>query len=390
MKNSWITVIGIGCDGLDGLSAQSREVLASAEVLAGSARYHTLVSDTDILDGCVRLISQKGFTSLAEQFQSYKDKRIVVMTAGDPMHYGAGSALARRLGTSDITVIPKPSAFSLACGRMVWSVPDSECLTIHASHPAGINLYVYPGAKIVALGADGETPTQVASYLCERGFAQSHMTVFCDMGDMREQCYKATAESWSHGRVSDLNTICVECIAGPDARWWSRVPGLPADAFVSGGELISREARTNVLSVLAPQPGDTLWGIGDNSGAIAIEWLRSTNHTRATVYLCDEDHRTNLEKNAEFLGVPHLRVQDDEDFENQREPHAIFLSGSLVSESKLRVYHDLLVPGGRLVTVCNEHEVENLAGLLDSLSGTCVEMRIDDHSMFVVSFKSNL
>ena len=83
-------------------------------------------------------------------------------------------------------------------------------------------------------------------------------------------------------------------------------------------------------------------------------------------------------------------IMDDEDFENQREPHAIFLSGSLVSESKLRVYHDLLVPGGRLVTVCNEHEVENLAGLLDSLSGTCVEMRIDDHSMFVVSFKSNL
>jgi len=365
---------------------QARDVLARAEVLAASARYHTLISDTDIGAGCVRLISQKGFTSLAEQFQRYQNKRIVVLTAGDPMHFGAGSALARRLGTTDIAVIPKPSAFSLACARMVWSVPDSETLTIHASHPAGINLYVYPDAQIVALGAGGGTPGQIARYLCERGFSESRITVFCDMGDTNEHAYEAMAKSWSYGRVSDLNTICVKCIAGPDARWWSRVPGLPVEAFGYGAEEVAApEIRASILSALAPQPGDTLWGMGGGSGAIGIEWLRSTLHTRAAVFEEDDDQRMIIEKNSEFLGTPHLHILKVEDFSDQKAPNAIFLTGFAVSEDRIRVCHDLLKPGGRLVAVCPEQDARDLNVCRSSIGGGIVEIRVNDETLALYS-----
>ena len=40
MGKPWMDVIGIGEDGVDGLSPQARRVLAQAEVIIGGDRHH--------------------------------------------------------------------------------------------------------------------------------------------------------------------------------------------------------------------------------------------------------------------------------------------------------------------------------------------------------------
>ena len=48
----WLTVIGIGEDGLDGLSAVAREALTSADILVGGNRHLAMVPD----DGRERIV----------------------------------------------------------------------------------------------------------------------------------------------------------------------------------------------------------------------------------------------------------------------------------------------------------------------------------------------
>src|SRR5580704_19542953 len=44
MPAPWLSIVGIGEDGLDGLSAAARERLAGAELVAGGARHLALVA----------------------------------------------------------------------------------------------------------------------------------------------------------------------------------------------------------------------------------------------------------------------------------------------------------------------------------------------------------
>ena len=46
MSDAWITVIGIGEDGLDGLSPALHAIIDGAEVLVGGDRHHEKVPDS--------------------------------------------------------------------------------------------------------------------------------------------------------------------------------------------------------------------------------------------------------------------------------------------------------------------------------------------------------
>ena len=156
----------------------------------------------------------------------WRGKNVVVLASGDPLYFGAGSTLARHFDPAEITIIPYPGAFALACARMVWSIPDTVTMTVHGRAHETLNLHIRPGARIVALSWNGESPTILAAILRDRGFGASRITVFSNMGADNEQRFDGNAESWSHRDIPDLNTVCIDCCAGPDAFWWPRTPGL--------------------------------------------------------------------------------------------------------------------------------------------------------------------
>lgn len=365
MSNPKITVIGIGEDGLAGLSSSALSLVHSAEVLVGGARH--LAKAPDIK--AERLDWSEGFGAGLDKIEQCFGRRIVVLASGDPLHFGVGATLIRRFGAHEVFVVPAPSSISLACARMGWSVPDITIVTIHGRALESLNLHLTPGARLVVLARDGDSPDEVARLLTDKGFGESRLSVLEHMGGAQEKRIEGIAQSWDVPRCANLCIIALECVAGADARPFSRIAGLPDDAFEHDGQLTKREVRAMTLARLAPLPGEVLWDVGAGAGSISIEWMRADRSCEALAIERDADRVARIARNAQTLGVPRLKIEHGEALEvlqNLKDaseaPDAVFVGGGVGTPGLLQVAWDRLKPGGRLVA--NAVTVEGAAELV--------------------------
>jgi precorrin-6Y C5,15-methyltransferase (decarboxylating) len=345
----WLTLVGIGEDGFEGLSAEARAAVAAAEVLVGGERHLAKAPDSKAL----KMSWGKDFKAGVAAIQAHEGKRVVVLASGDPMHYGAGATLARRFGLHALRIIPAPGAFSLAAARMGWSLPDVTCMTVHGRALERVNLHLAPGARLIVLSWDGTTPKDLAALLTEKGYGESVVTALEHMGGPDERRIEATAAAWPVTEVAALNTVCVDCVAGPDARAWSRAPGLPEAAFRHDNMITKREVRAVTLAMLGPLPGETLWDIGAGSGTVAIEWLRLEPAAKAVAIERDAERLANIRDNAGTLGVPELEIVEGTAPEAldgiEGAPDAIFVGGGVSEAAVLDAAWGRLKSSGRLV-----------------------------------------
>jgi len=367
----WLTIIGVGDDGLAGLSLSTRVLIDTAEVLVGGDRHQAMVPDTR----AERLTWVGGLEAATDRIARWRGRRVVVLATGDPMYYGAGANLTRRFDPGEITVLPYPGAFSFAAARMVWSLADVETLTVHGRALANLNLVLAPGVRMLVLSWSGDTPAEAAALLTERGFGPSAVTVFEHLGGPKERRVDGIAETWGHPRSADLNTLAIECRAGSDAPILPRVPGLPDEAFENDGQMTKREVRAATVAALAPLPGQVLWDVGAGSGSVAIEWLRSVPRYRvagggqasAVAIESDAGRCATIAGNAAVLGVPQLQVVHGEapDALSGLTPHpdSVFLGGGIARPGLLEACWRALTPGGRLVA--NAVTIDGEARLVD-------------------------
>jgi len=344
-----IVVVGIGEDGLDGLGTRARDAIAGAQVIAGGARHLAMVDD---FNG-VRIDWGQGIDAGLDAIATHMDKAVVVLASGDPLYFGVAKNLFSRFGHDAVRVLPAPGAVSLACAAMGWSQPAVQVVTVHGRPLQSLNLYLSPGARLVVLPQDGDTPAEVAALLTTRGFGDSRMTVLEHLGGAREQRLSGTADAWTHGPCAALNTLAIELIADANARPLTRLAGLPDDAYAHDGQLTKRQVRAVTLSSLAPLPGQTLWDLGAGAGSISIEWMRADVSCRAVAVERDPVRAKRIEANADTLGVPRLQVHVGDSFQAlgtlQGEPDAIFIGGGVCAPGLLDAAWAKLKPGGRLV-----------------------------------------
>lgn len=359
----WITVVGIGEDGLAGLAPVSRALVEKADVLAGGTRHLAKAP----AGNAARIDWQNGLEAGIEAIATHQGKRVVVLASGDPLNFGIAANLVRRYGAEAVRVIPAASAFSLAAARMGWSIPDVECLTVHGRALETINLHLVPKRRLLVLSWDGRTPVALARLLAARGFGASPITVLEHMGGDKEVRIQARADEWARERCADLNTVAVECVAGSDAKIFSRVPGLPEDAFEHDGQITKREVRAATLARLMPLPGQVLWDVGAGSGAIAIEWLRAERSAEAVAVERDPARAARIGRNARALGVPRLQVVEGTApaaLKGLRPtPDAVFVGGGVAEPGLLGACWKALRPGGRLVA--NTVTLEGEARLIE-------------------------
>jgi precorrin-6Y C5,15-methyltransferase (decarboxylating) len=358
----WLAVVGIGEDGLPGLAPAARTIVETAEVLVGGARHLAMAPTGD----AERLQWARPIATTIDMIAARRGRRVAVLASGDPLWHGVGAVLARRFAREEMTVLPQPSAFSLAAARLGWPLAECAAISLHARPVDGLRLHLTPGRRILALSEDGGTPKAVAALLTGLGWGPSALTVFCRLGGPHEAVVAQTAACWGGHRVADLNTIAVECRAGPGARALSRLAGLPDDAFEHDGQLTKREVRAATLAALAPLPGETLWDVGAGSGSISIEWLRAGGNTAAVAVEREPARAAAVARNAAALGVPGLRVvvgAAPEALAGLPRPDAVFVGGGTGVPGLLSALWASLPAGGRLVA--NVVTVEGEARLFD-------------------------
>ena len=345
----WLTVVGMGDDGPDGLAPAARAVVERARVVVGGRRHLDLLGPGEH----ERIPWPRPFSALDDTLERLRGRTVCVLATGDPTCYGVGSILADRFGLEAVRIVPAPSAFSLACARLGWAAQGVQTLSLHGRPPALLHPFIQPGVRLLALSANAGTPGEAARMLCERGYGGSRLTVLSHLGGKKERLHAATAGTYeAHDTVADLNTLAIECVADPDAPLIPRTPGLPDELFEHDGQLTKREVRAITLAALAPVPGHLLWDIGAGCGSIGIEWMRAHPACRAVAVEPDAGRVAMIAANAATLGTPGLEVVSGRAvaaLEGLPPPDAVFVGGGITEPGLLDRCWSALAPGGRLV-----------------------------------------
>lgn len=377
-KQPWLTIVGIGEDGWEGLSTEAKRAIESADLLYGGARHlaHVPVGDAAKIGWPSPMSS-----AVQEILTKHRgQRRVSVLASGDPMLYGVGVTLTRELSRAEFRVIPQVSAFSLACGRMGWAVAETTLVSLVNRPIEQLQRYLYPGQQIVIYSEDGTTPSTVAQMLTDHGYGSSCLNVFENLGGSSERSREKVARSWQTERCGDLNLIALTCAADAGVEPLSLVPGLPEDAFETDGQLTKRETRAATLARLAPLPGQQLWDVGAGTGTIGIEWMRTHTSCSCIAFEEREDRVIRLLVNAKRLGVPAMKAVMGTapiTFEGLAAPDAIFIGGGLTTERMFEECWDRLVSGGKLVANAVTIESEaNLVARHKQYGGELVRMQI--------------
>ncbi|WP_380054781.1 precorrin-6y C5,15-methyltransferase (decarboxylating) subunit CbiE [Falsihalocynthiibacter sp. SS001] len=372
--SAWLHIVGIGEDGLEGLTPATRAVVEAAEVIVGGERHQLLAG----AQNAERIAWPSPFDALIDVLTAHKGRRVVVLATGDPLWYSVGARIGRSIDPSEITYHPQVGAFQLAAARMGWSLADLETLTVHGRPVEQMIAFIQPDQRLLILTTGAETPAQIAKFLTDRGFGRSRMVVLAAMGGDNEQRFEGIAEDWDH-EVPAFNTLAVECIAAPNAALLPRVPGLADELFEHDGTMTKQEVRAATLAKLMPMRGALLWDIGTGCGSVAVEWMRGARYARAIGIEPRPDRRAMAAANALALGVPKLELIDGrvpEALTDLPAPDAVFIGGGL-SRQTFDAAWSALRPLGRLVAnaVTLESEAE-LVALHKEFGGQLVKLSV--------------
>ncbi|MBC9876734.1 precorrin-6y C5,15-methyltransferase (decarboxylating) subunit CbiE [Bradyrhizobium sp. INPA01-394B] len=360
MADPWLTIIGIGEDGLAGLSEASRKALASAETVFGGER-HLALAD----------VGSRGrawpVPFDANVVLSCRGQPTAVLASGDPFWYGAGAGLAARLGSDEWIAHPAPSTFSLAAARLGWRLEAATCIGLHAAPFERLVPHLVRDAHIICLMRDAAAVGELAKWLTERGWGASLMWTLEALGGPREYTDQHRVDLFAEEVAADLVAVAVW------ARGTQGIPrssGLPDDLFVHDGQITKRSVRALALSALAPRPGERLWDVGAGSGSISVEWAlcRGT----ATAIEAREDRAANIRKNAAAFGLAHriaiIEGKAPEVLAPLDVPDAVFIGGGL-DRRMFDAIWSRLAPDTRLVAHAVTLETEALLGELHQQHG---------------------
>jgi len=345
----WLSIVGIGEDGADGLSPVARGLIADAELVFGGKRHLQLAG------GLIRGVAQawpSPFEQGVSEVLAARGRSVCVLASGDPFFYGVGSVLLRHVDAAETLTVPAPSAFSLAAARLGWALAETVILSLHARALDLIRPHLQPGARILALTSDGKGPAALAQLLAENGFGRSRLFVLEALGGPRERVRETAAEGFALAQIDPLNTVAVEVAAAPGARVLARAPGLADALFEHDGQITKREIRAVTLSSLSPRRGELLWDIGAGSGSVAVEWMLADPSMRAVAIEARPDRAARIRRNAAAFGVPGLTVIEGEApgaLDGLSPPDAVFIGGGARIAGVIKTAIGALRNGGRLV-----------------------------------------
>jgi precorrin-6Y C5,15-methyltransferase (decarboxylating) len=345
----WLSIVGLGADGVRGLAETARAAIAQAELVAGSARQlqlvqalvtrETLVWPSPLADGIAKILDRRG-------------RSTCVLASGDPFWFGIGATLALRVPPHELACFPAASSMSLAAARLGWPLQDVQVVSLHGRDLQLIIAHLAPARRLIVLSWDAHTPGKLSELLCQRGFGASRMHVLEMLGGASERVRSCSAADFALRDVTDLNLVALELRAEARALYMPSRGSLPDSAFEHDGQITKQDIRALTLSALAPYPGARLWDVGAGSGSIAIEWMLSHPSCSAHAIERDPERCARIRKNASALGVPGLELVEataPAGLERLPTPDAIFIGGGVGDAAIFQACWAALRSGGRLV-----------------------------------------
>lgn len=379
--NEKIHVIGIGDDGLDGVTAAARRQIEQAALLVGSERTLSLIPASK----AVRVVLGANLDAVVDRLAAHSGSA-VVLVSGDPLFYGISRFLAERIGKQRFEVVPHVSSMQLAFARVKESW-DEAYLTDVANHALDTVLERIRSAEKVGLfTSEASPPRKVAAELLRKGIDYFTVYVCENLGSPDERVTQGELKELATQDFAPLNVmILVRKPNVPDRaveaighRLFGNADELFLQSRPKKGLLTPSEVRTMALAELDLGPRSIVWDVGAGSGAVAIEAAMIADQgTTFAIEMDPEDHAL-IVSNAERFGVRNLVPilgRAPEAWKDLPSPDAVFVGGLGREIGRLvEQVLDRLKPGGRIVV--NSGSIENVADIHAALQRKAGDARV--------------
>jgi precorrin-6B C5,15-methyltransferase / cobalt-precorrin-6B C5,C15-methyltransferase len=328
----WLAIIGIGEDGLNGISHAARALIAQAALVVGGRRHLSLAHQAIVGETmCWPSPPQAAFPSILAR----RNSAVCVLATGDPFFYGIGSMLAQHVPLDEMICLPGLSSFSLAANRLGWALQDCATVSLHGRELEKVIPFLQPESCVLALSWNQETPRKLAKLLVDRGIGDTEIAVCEALGGKSERIRHTRADTFAFDNIHPLNLVAIRTTTSARVRSLPLTAGCPDSWFEHDGQLTKRDIRAITLATLAPHKGELLWDLGAGSGSISIEWMLAAPTNQAIAVERDQVRAERIIRNAFSFGVPNLKVIVGDTFMSLKElppPNAIFIGGGATSK----------------------------------------------------------
>jgi precorrin-6Y C5,15-methyltransferase (decarboxylating) len=393
---SKVPVIGVGPDGLAGLTARSRELLLAAEIVFGSESVLRLLPELT----AERVRIGADLPEAVEKIRAnLGKKRIALIASGDPLFYGTARYVCEKVGAEHFEVMPHVSSMQLAFARIKESWEDAYLTDLAARSFDEVVDKIRIAETVGLFTSERHHPGRVAAELLGRGIDYFTAFVCENLGGKDERITRGDLADIRDMKFDPLNILILRRKPNrPDRPRAARLRrfGNPDEVFAQTrpktGLITQAEVRAVALSQLDLHPGNVFWDVGAGSGSVAIEAAGLVAPGPAYAIEQDPADYHLIVANAETFGVTNVKPVSGtapEVFSSLPAPDAIFVGGNGGEVAKLlEASFASLRPGGRLVT--NVGTVEMLTatyGVLKRLARG-VEVRLINLSRGVEQLES--
>jgi precorrin-6Y C5,15-methyltransferase (decarboxylating) len=377
-----INIVGIGDDGLEGLTSSARLLVEQAELLVGPK--HALSAAAS--DKAEKLEIGGDLDAIVKKIEAANNKRVVVLTAGDPLFYGTARYLCDRLGKERFEVTPHVSSMQLAFARVKESWDDAY-LTSLATQPLELVVEkARTASKVGVFTTDAAPPSVVAGALLDRKIDYFTAYVCENLGSPDERVTHEELAEIAKLDFSSLNVLILvrkpDVPDRPPAMLGKRLFGNPDEEFLQSqpkrGLLTPAEVRAIALAMLDIGPTSTIWDVGAGSGSVAIEAAQIASGGRVFAIEMDPEDYALIASNADRFGVRNLTPilgKAPEAWSGIAPPDAVFVGGTGRQVRRIvELAFEQLRPGGRLVA--NVGSIENIAAVREVLQSKAGDAQV--------------
>lgn len=381
-----VFIVGIGDDGVEGMTSHAVRLVESAERLVGPDSCRDLVP-TRLRD---RLETVGSLDELVERIEELAGRQLVVLASGDPLFYGTARFVCSRLGKDRFEVVPHVSSMQLAFARVKESWEDAYLASL-----SGLSTIERVIEKIRTVDTAGLftseqwPPNVVAASLLEQGL-QGYQAYVCEnLGSPDERVTQGSLKEIASDSFGPLNVMILVRPSGPPEapdEGGRRLFGNRDELFLQSrpkrGLLTPAEVRSLALAEMSLTAASIVWDVGAGSGSVAVEAARLASAGEIYAIEMDPDDHRLIEENAQRFGVGNLRAilgRAPDAWADLPLPDSIYVGGSGRAVANLvEQAWEQLKPGGRLVTNCNS--IENLAAV-----HALLRARSDDAAYWMVN-----
>jgi precorrin-6Y C5,15-methyltransferase (decarboxylating) len=361
-------IVGIGDDGLAGLTESARRIIQDADVILGAPATLRLLEGVP----AARIPLDPDMPTAVRQVREALDRRHpVLVSGGDPLFYGVARYLCDRLGKDRFEVVPHVSSMQLAFARVKESWEDAYLASLAGRPLEGIIDRIRTAEKVGLFSSDEHPPARIARALLDHGIDYFRAYVCENLGSPDERVTQAELSELAGMEFNPLNVlILIRQPNRPDQassagryRLFGNADDVFAQSLPKRGLITQAEVRAIALAQLDVRPASIVWDIGAGSGSVAIEAAQLASEGQVFAIEPEPADILLIQANAEAFGVPNVRPvagRAPDVLAGLPEPDAIFVGGTgRQVDLVLSAAYNRLKPGGRIVV--NVATVDGLA-----------------------------